>query len=176
MANDYRVIVFNKNFEKTRMKEFCKDFYGLADTSLINFVANFNDQVVDLLDFFTSGSIYCRDFNGRGSLKVVQPTLAEDKNVLDFYNKTLPFDLSYSLDYHKGDKCLVYNGGICLDLFKSLLVRAHLNKQDEDDLNTLDLLKEALAYCKIDSWGTVVIFDIVRNIYEGKLELDAKYC
>ena len=130
-ASNYRVVVFNPNFEKTRMSEFAQDFFGLCDNELIRFVDNFNNNVVDLLDFFTSGSIYCIDFNGRGSLKVVQPTLAADQDVLDFYNNKLPFDLTYSLDYHKGEKCLVYNGGICLDLYKSLLVRSHLNEQDK---------------------------------------------
>lgn len=172
-ANNYRVVVFNKNFEKTRMNEFAEDFSGLCDGDLIRFVNNFNNNVVDLLDFFTSGSIYCVDFNGRGSLKVVQPTLAADSDVLDFYNKKLPFDLTYSLDYHKGDKCLVYNGGICLDLYKSLLVRSHLNEQNIGP-STQDLLDEALAYCKIDSWGTVIIYDIIKNIYLGNLKIDAK--
>ena len=173
-ASNYRVVVFNQNFEKTRMSEFVEDFSGICDSDLIRFVNNFNNNVVDLLDFFTSGSIYCVDFNGRGSLKVVQPTLAADKNVLDYYNKILPFDLSYSLDYHKGEKCLVYNGGICLDLYKSLLVRSHLNEQDEGP-STQDLLNEALAYCKIDSWGTVIIFDVIKNIADGKIKLDALY-
>ena len=172
-TNNYKVVVFNQNFEKTRMSEFARDFVDLCDDDLIRFVNNFNDNVVDLLDFFTSGSIYCIDFNGRGSLKVVQPTLAADKDVLDFYNKKLPFDLTYSLDYHKGEKCLVYNGGICLDLYKSLLVRSHLNEKDIGP-STEDLLNEALAYCKIDSWGTVIIYDIIKNIYLGELKIDAK--
>ena len=172
-ASNYRVVVFNQNFEKTRMNEFSRDFVDLVDNDLIKFVNNFNNNVVDLLDFFTSGSIYCVEFNGRGSLKVVQPTLAADKNVLDFYNKKLPFDLTDSLDYHKGDKCLVYNGGICLDLYKSLIVRSHLNEQNIGP-STQDLLNEALAYCKIDSWGTVIIYDIIKNIYLGELKIDAK--
>ena len=155
------------------MNEFARDFVDLCDNDLIRFVNNFNNNVVDLLDFFTSGSIYCIDFNGRGSLKVVQPTLAADKDVLDFYNKKLPFDLTYSLDYHKGEKCLVYNGGICLDLYKSLIVRSHLNEQNIGP-STQDLLDEALAYFKIDSWGTVIIYDIIKNIYLGELEIDAK--
>lgn len=172
-AHNYRVVVFNQNFEKTRMSEFVDDFNTICDSDLLRFVNNFNENVVDLLDFFTSGSIYCVDFNGRGSLKVVQPTLAADKDVLAYYNKKLPFDLSYSLDYHKGDKCLVYNGGICLDLYKSLLVRSHLNEQDIGP-STESLLNEALAYCKIDSWGTVIIYDIIKNIYLGNLKLNAK--
>ena len=172
-ASNYRVIVFNQNFEKKRMDEFSLDFLGMVDASLIKFVDNFNNNVVDLLDFFTSGSIYCIDFNGRGSLKVVQPTLAADSDVLDFYNKKLPFDLTDSLDYHKGDKCLVYNGGICLDLYKSLIVRSHLNESNIGP-STQDLLNEALAYCKIDSWGTVIIYDIIKSIYLGELKIDAK--
>ena len=174
-ASNYKVVVFNRNFEKTRMNEFTKEYVGEVDYELIRFVENFNNNVVDLLDFFTSGGIYCRDFNGRGSLKVVQPTLAADKDVIEFYNKTLPFDLAYSLDYHKGEKCLVYNGGICLDLYKSLLVRSHLGGQKEDEPSTKELLDEALAYCKIDSWGTVIIYDIIKNVFLGKLQLDALY-
>ena len=172
-ASNYRVVVFNESFEKGRMKDFIEDFSSLCSDELIRFVSNFRNNVVDLLDFFTSGSIYCIDFNGRGSLKVVQPTLAADQDVLDFYNKKLPFDLTYSLDYHKGEKCLVYNGGICLDLYKSLLVRSHLNEQDIGP-STQDLLNEALAYCKIDSWGTLIIYDIIKNIYLGTLKIDAK--
>lgn len=172
MDKNYRVVVFNKNFEKTRMNEFIKDFATIPDVNLLQFVRNFNENVVDLLDFFTSGGMYCRDFNGRGSLKVVQPTLADDEDVKKFYKKRLPFDLAYSLDYHKGDKCLVYNGGICLDLYKSLLVRSHLSEKNPK-LKTEDLLAEALAYCKIDSWGTVIIYDIIKNVYLGNLKLDA---
>ena len=174
-ANNYRVVVFNKSFEKTRMKDFITDFATIASNDLIRFVTNFRENVVDLLDFFTSGAIYGKEFNGRGSLKVVQPTLADDKDVVAFYKKTLPFDLAYSLDYHKGDKCLVYNGAICLDLYKSLLVRSHLGEENKGDLSTKDLLAEALAYCKIDSWGTVIIYDVIKNVYLGKLKLDAKY-
>ena len=174
-ATNYRVVVFNETFEQSRMNEFVREFVSLVEPDLINFVAHFHDQVVDLLDFFTSGSIYSRDFNGRGSLKVVQPTLAADENVVEYYKKILPFDLAYSLDYHKEDKCLVYNGGICLDLYKSLLVRAHLGGQKEGEPSTEELLAEALAYCKIDSWGTVIIYDVIKNMYLGKLKLDALY-
>ena len=174
-ASNYKVVVFNRNFEKTRMNEFSKEYITLADPELIRFVENFNNNVVDLLDFFTSGGIYSRDFNGRGSLKVVQPTLAADQDVINYYKKILPFDLSYSLDYHKGEKCLVYNGGICLDLYKSLLVRSHLGGQKEGEPSTKELLDEALAYCKIDSWGTVIIYDVIKNMYLGKLKLDALF-
>ena len=175
MASNYRVVVFNDNFEKTRMKEFWEDFVGKVDLDLIQFVKNFHANVVDLLDFFTSGALYSREFHGRGSLKVVQPRLAEDQDVIDFYKKSLPYDLAYTLDYHKGDKCLVYNGGICLDLYKSLLVRSHLGGAKANEPTTDELLAEALAYCKIDSWGTVILYDIVKNVYFGNLKLDAKF-
>ena len=129
--------------------------------------------MVDLLDFFTRGAIYCRDFLGRGSLKKVQPALTEDKDVIDFYMRQgLKFDLVDSLDYKKGGKALVQNGSVCLDLYKTLLIRSHLKESDIGP-KTEDLLQEALAYCKIDSWGTVIIFDILKNVHEGKLSLEA---
>lgn len=172
MGDNYRVVVFNQNFEKTRMDEFVRYYVSHPDVTpeLIDFVNNFNNNVVDLLFFFTRGSFYGRNFNGRGSLKVVQPTLCEDEQVQEFYkNLGLPFDLAYSLDYHK-EGALVYNGGICLDLYKSLLLRSHIapdnNTPDEDEM-----LGQALAYCKIDSWGTVIIYDVIKNICEGKLKL-----
>lgn len=175
MAKNYRVVVFNQNFEKTRMDEFVRHYvsHSEVDSTLIRFVQNFNNNVVDLLDFFTSGSFYGKDFNGRGSLKVVQPTLCEDKDVQAYYASIgLPFDLAFSLDYHK-DGALVYNGGICLDLYKALLVRNHIDPNDNDP-DEEEMLNQALAYCKIDSWGTVIIYDVIKHVSDGKIKLKAK--
>ena len=171
MSKDYRVIVFNRNFEETRIKEYINDFGTICDQSIIDFAIVFKSNIVDLLDFFQSGSIYCREFHGKGSLKIVQPTLADDPDVKKYYKDKLLFDLSDSLNYKK-ENSLVYNGSICLDLYKSLIIRSHLGRQNEG-LPTKELLKQALAYCKIDSWGTVIIFDIIKNISNGELKIDA---
>lgn len=174
MAKNYRVVVFNQNFEKTRMNDFVRLYssHPEVDADLKNFVINFNENVVDLLKFFTSGAIYGKDFNGRGSLKVVQPTLCADKDVLAYYNKIkLPFDFINSLDYHK-EGALVYNGGICLDLYKALLVRSHIDAFDNNP-DEEKMLAQALAYCKIDSWGTVIIYDIIKHVADGDIKLKA---
>ncbi len=176
MAKNYRVVVFNQNFEKTRMNEFVRLYisHPEVDADLVNFVQNFNDNVVDLLDFFTSGSFYGKKFNGRGSLKVVQPTLCEDEDVQAYYESIkLSFDLKHSLDYHK-EGALVYNGGICLDLYKALLMRNHKNPQDNDP-DEEKMLAQALAYCKIDSWGTVIIYDVLKHVLDGKIKIKAKF-
>ena len=47
--------------------------------------------------------------------------------------------------------------------------------KNEDEPTTEELLDEALAYCKIDSWGTVIIYDIIKNVYFNELKLDALY-
>ena len=169
-ANNYRVVVFNQGFEKPRMKEFVEEFSTICDKELISFINNFNENVVDLLKFFTRGALYCKEYNGRASLKVVQPSLTNDADVLAYYKKILKFDLKESLEYHNN---LVYNGAICLDLYKSLLIRSHLNKENIG-VPTNELLKQALAYCKIDSWGTVIIYDIIKNVYLRKITLDVK--
>lgn len=175
MAKNYKVVVFNKNFECTRMDEFDRYYKKNVSPDLIDFVNNFNSNVVDLLDFFTSGSIYGKDFNGRGSLKVVQPTLCADIDVLNYYDSIgLPFDFKNSLDYHK-EGALVYNGGICLDLYKALLVRSHIDHFDNNP-DEEKMLSQALAYCKIDSWGTVIIYDIIKHISDGKIKIKAKFC
>lgn len=174
MAKNYKVVVFNKNFERTRMNEFNRLYISHKEVTpdLLNFVQNFNDNVVDLLDFFKSGAFYGKKFNGRGSLKVVQPTLCDDVDVNNYYDSIgLPFSLKHSLDYHK-EGALVYNGGICLDLYKALLVRNHINPNDNDpDEN--EMLGQALAYCKIDSWGTVIIYDVIKHVIDGKIKLKA---
>lgn len=175
MGNNYRVVVFNKSFEKTRMDEFVRFYKGNLEVTseLVKFVENFNNNVVDLLYFFTRGAFYGTKFNGRGSLKVVQPTLCDDEDVQTYYKKLgLPFDLAYSLDYHKKG-ALVYNGGICLDLYKSLLLRSHV-APDNNDPDEDEMLKQALAYCKIDSWGTVIIYDVIKHVSDGKIKLKAK--
>lgn len=174
MAKNYRVVVFNQSFEQTRMNEFVRLYTSNknTDAEILSFVQNFNDNVVDLLNFFTYGSIYGRDFKGRGSLKVVQPTLCQDPDVLAYYNSiNLPFDFANSLDYHK-EGALVYNGGICLDLYKALLVRNHIDPTDNDP-DEQEMLNQALAYCKIDSWGTVIIYDILKHVSDGKIKLKA---
>ncbi len=169
-ADNYRVVVFNQGFEKSRMNEFVKDFDLICDKDLVRFVNAFNERVVDLLNFFIKGAFYCKEYNGRASLKVVQPSLTNDKDVLEFYRDKLQFDLKESLEYRNN---LVYNGSICLDLYKSLLIRSHLNQQNIG-ISTDELLKQALAYCKIDSWGTVIIYDIIKNVHLKKLKIDAK--
>lgn len=174
MAKNYKVVVFNQNFEKTRMNEFVRLYISHPELTpeLRDFVQNFNDNVVDLLDFFTSGSFYGSKFNGRGSLKVVQPTLCEDEDVNRYYESIgLPFDFKHSLDYHK-EGALVYNGGICLDLYKALLVRAHIDSSDNDP-DEQKMLDQALAYCKIDSWGTVIIYDVIKHVSDGNIKLKA---
>ena len=156
------------------MNEFVRLYVSHLELTpeLRDFVQNFNDNVVDLLDFFTSGSFYGSKFNGRGSLKVVQPTLCEDKDVQAYYDSIgLPFDLKHSLDYHK-EGALVYNGGICLDLYKALLVRNHINP-DDNEPDEQKMLDQALAYCKIDSWGTVIIYDVIKHALDGKIKLKA---
>lgn len=54
-------------------------------------------------------------------------------------------------------------------LIKSL-IRACLTDNVSDKLHD-DIIKGLLYYCKKDSWGTVVIFDIISKIANGQIVL-----
>ena len=70
-----------------------------------------------------------------------------------------------TLDYQQG---LIQNGAVALDVYQSLLRKVLLH-QDVEDIHQ-PMLNALLAYCKIDSWGTVVLYDLIRNIALDKGE------
>lgn len=146
----YRVVVYNQNFEKSRLADMAKEYTQYAD-----FLMTFRECVVDLFEFFHCGYWYHRDFNGRGSLKITQPTLIKDEVIKGWY-KGLPYSLDDTLNYKHG---IIQNGGVALDVYKTLLRKAHSHGEMGD---LYDKLRASLlAYCKIDSWGTVIIYDII---------------
>ena len=78
---------------------------------------------------------------------------------------------SSTLNYKDG---IIHNGGIALDIYQTLLRRA-LTGHPKDVLYD-ELRGGLLAYCKIDSWGTVILYDTISKAYDkikdGTIDLD----
>ena len=134
------------------------------------FCLAFRDHVVDLLDFFTRGYWYHQDFGWSLSLKTTQPVLMHDEKILGWY-KYLPYDLLSTLNYKEG---IIHNGGIALDIYQTLLRLAITH--NPPDVMYHELRGGLLAYCKIDSWGTVILYDTIVKAYakikDGTIDLD----
>ncbi len=163
--DNYAVVVYNKSFEQTRLKDMGKRFPKYND-----FCMAFHDHVVDLLDFFTRGYWYHQDFGPSLSLKTTQPVLMHDEKILGWYSD-LPYNLLDTLNYKDG---IIHNGGIALDIYQTLLRRALMGKPK--DVLYDELRGGLLAYCKIDSWGTVILYDTIVKAYDkiknGTIDLD----
>lgn len=164
-SGKFTMVVYNDSFEKSRFREMAEKYPEYHD-----FCMMCRDRIVDLLHFFTFGYWYRNDFYGRSSLKVTQPSTMNDKRILEWY-KDLPYSLEETLDYHKGE---VYNGGIALDVYQTMIrmkAKGELSKEVNDNYR-----KWLLYYCRIDSWGTVILYDIIKKLCEklddGSINLD----
>ncbi len=149
----FTLVVYNKSFE-------CTQFARMAEKypKYEKFLKICQERTVDLMDFFTKCLWYKKSFNGKVSLKVVSPSVQADEKIMKFYNN-LSFDIKDTLNYHTKED-VIYNGSIALDVYQSLL-RACLKGIE---VPSYQYIREGLLkYCKKDSWGTVVIYDILKR-------------
>lgn len=148
--NEFKLVVYNKSFENTQFVRMALKYQEHFD-----FLMACAGNIVDLNDVFVFGIWYNKNFNGRTSLKITQPNLLKDKAIKNWF-ASLPYDLAKTLDYKSE---LVQNGGVALELYQTMLRMRAEGKLDEALNNQI---KDALLkYCKIDSWGTVVIYDLM---------------
>lgn len=164
-SKQFTVVVYNQSFEKGRLKEMAEKFPSDKE-----FLMTFRDRVVDLYDFFVRGYWYNQDFNGSLSLKTTQPTLIKDPQIKKWYNY-LPYNLNETLNYKSG---IIQNGQVALDVYQTLLRKMHSHSKEEQLY--YDLISALLHYCKIDSWGTVILYDIIikaiEKIEDGSIDID----
>lgn len=161
-----KLIVYNQSFEMRQFKRMGEKYPEYRE-----FCQLMHDCIVDLMDFFSKGDWYQKCFNGRFSLKVTQPNLIKDPDIFKFY-QDVPYDLHRTLNYKLG---YIRNGGVALDVFQTLLRCEATHAKDEENEHDL-FINSLLSYCKIDSWGTVILFDIIKNVLEkdndGTLDFD----
>lgn len=156
-SKKFTLVAYNKSFECTQFARMAKKYPQYNE-----FLSVCKERTVDLMDFFTKGFWYKKAYNGRVSLKVISPNMQADENIMKNY-QNLMFDIKDTLDYHTATD-VIYNGGIALDVYQSLL-RASLQGKEFAEYDTIR--NGLLKYCKKDSWGTVIIYDILkRKAYE----------
>ena len=122
------VVVFNKAFECTRLRELAEMFPDLAEHLLA-----IKDNVKDLLVPFRQGYYYVPAMGGSFSIKSVLPAL---------------FPNDPELDYHALDD-ICQNGGDAMNLFPKL---QHMTQEDEAKAR-----RALLDYCRLDTLAMVKV-------------------
>ena len=127
------VTAYNKGFECGRLKELAAQFPDLAGHLL-----NIQDNIRDLLTPFQSGYYYNRAMGGSFSIKSVLPAL---------------YPNDPSLDYHNLEG--VHNGGEAMAIFPKI--------KDMSPTEQLGARKNLLAYCKLDTYAMVKVWEALLN-------------
>ncbi|MCK9575155.1 MAG: DUF2779 domain-containing protein [Clostridia bacterium] len=122
------IVVYNKAFEVSRIKELAKTFPDLEKSLL-----KINKRVLDLLDVFTGGYVYHKNMGGSFSIKSTLPALFPNDAGLNYKNLN---------DVHNGtDAQLTYLG---------------LSMKTEDE--RMKLRQSLLSYCELDTYAMVMIY------------------
>ena len=127
------VTAYNKGFECGRLKELATHFPDLAGHLL-----NVQDNIRDLLTPFQSGYYYNRAMGGSFSIKIVLPALFPDDP---------------SLDYHNLEG--VHNGSEAMTIFPKI--------KDMPPEEQVITRKQLLAYCKLDTYAMVKVWEALRE-------------
>lgn len=122
------IVVYNKSFEVTRIKELADDFPDLKNALL-----KLKKRVVDLLDVFTGGYVYHKNMGGSFSIKSTLPALFPNEAGLNYKNLEN-----------------VQNGTDAQVVFLSL---AEKTPQEREILR-----KNLLDYCELDTYAMVMIY------------------
>ena len=134
IPKDSCVLVYNKSFEVSRLKEMANLFKEFS-----NHLLNIADNIVDLLVPFSNQDYYVKEMEGSVSIKKVLPALFPNDPALDYHN----------LDQvHKGDEAS-----------NAYLLLKNLSKKEE-----LELRKNMLKYCELDTFAMVKIFNKLKSL------------
>jgi hypothetical protein len=135
VPQDACILVYNENFEKTRIKELARDFPAYADKLM-----NLFEHIIDLAEPFQKKHYYDYNFKGKYSIKLVMPLLAP-----------------HMADAYKQLK-LVRNGGDAMNTFPKLKQmideekashkEALLRYCELDTLSMVEILKKLKEYVR----------------------------
>ena len=128
-------LVYNKDFECTRLKEMAEIYPDLADHLL-----DIKENIKDLLVPFRKGYYYVPAMGGSFSIKSVLPALFPDEP---------------SLNYHNLDE-RVQNGGDAMTIFPKI--------KDMDPAEAAETREALLRYCELDTWAMVKVWEKLQSV------------
>ena len=131
---DVCVLVYNKTFECTRLKELAETFPDLAE-HLNNIAGNIRDLLVP----FQKGYYYNRAMGGSFSIKSVLPAI---------------FPNDPSLDYHNLEG--VHNGGEAMSIFPKI--------QFMNPTAQVEMRSNLLKYCELDTLAMVKVWEELNKV------------
>ena len=134
IPKDVCTLAYNMSFEKTVIKNLA-NLYPDLKIHLINI----HDHIRDLMIPFKNMDYYSKDMHGSYSIKYVLPALFPDDPTLNYHN----------LD-------MVHNGSEAMNSYANM---GSLSKEEQTELR-----KNLLAYCKLDTYEMVKIYDKLKNI------------
>ena len=136
IKKDGSVLVWNKSFEKTRIKEFTDIFKEDSE-----FLFSLIDRMIDLAEPFQKMWYYDHKFKGSYSIKNILPVMAPE---LDYY----------SLD--------LINNGSNSQAYYTMLIQGHFGNNKQGMFNRVK--KSLLEYCKMDTLAMVKILAKLKKI------------
>ena len=132
------VLVYNKSFECSRLKEMAELFPEFRDHLL-----NIKDNIIDLMVPFANQDYYLKEMGGRWSIKVVLPSLFPNDPTLDYHNLD---------DVHKGDEASA-----------AYLSLPTLSIEEQEKLRY-----NMLRYCELDTYAMVKIHEKLKELTKVK--------
>jgi len=129
-----RVLVYNKVYEKGRLKELAERFDDLA-----KHLMDIHNNIRDLMQPFQTRAYYCRELGGSYSIKQALHALC-------------PNDPEH--DYHALD--LVHNGDEAMTVYKELRGKSPEEKER--------MRSALLAYCRLDTLAMVRVLEKLQEL------------
>lgn len=134
IQKDACIIVYNKSFEPTVLKNLAEYFPDLSEHLL-----NIRDHIVDLYEPFSKGGCYNKAMGKSFSIKSVLPALFPDDPACDYHN----------LDG-------VQNGGDAMTIFPKL---KDMSAEEQEKIR-----KALLKYCELDTLATVKVLEKLQEL------------
>lgn len=130
------IVVYNKSFEQTRIKELANDYPEFSKDLL-----SLNERMVDLEVPFKN-DFYNHSFEGRSSIKKVLPVLVPE--------------LSY-------DRLEIQNGAEAQAIYRNLINGKYMTQSGNKGKEFYKVRKNLLDYCKLDTFAMVQILRKLRE-------------
>ena len=134
IPRDVCIVTYNMGFEKEQLKNLAALYPDLQEH-----LTNIHDHIVDLEEPFAKRWYYCREMQGRYTLKLVLPALFPDDPELDYHNL-------------EG----IHHGSEASAAFKEM---ANMNPEQ------LKITREQLLkYCGLDTYAMIKILEKLKEI------------